>query len=298
MYMPNLIPRDVHHLWLNRDDGPTVNGNSDERVGSSGYGLSAPPLSSYSSQRPGPVNTGDEKLRQLRSIRTFGFSYLAPLGVGKTMQTLVEERELRKQMEEQFQSDNPTVENLMGEVGQPQMNSEILAEEQQGQEQGFEQDTEQEQQNRQQQQQHQTPTQAPLPSQQTPQQIPQAQTPVRDLDDDIPDADDADYGGYDDEIEDTGNTLERQYDRGFMVSEQYEREDDINQDVVEEEQGQGQGQAAPVQFATPMHNNSRLSHLAHSGSMNSIATGASGFESSFEANISMNASDLDMTIDD
>jgi hypothetical protein len=259
------MPRELHRLWL--DDKPPS--SSEE------FTTAAPPLSSYSSIRPGACVDGpdeiqqgiDQRLRQLKAIRTLGYEYLTPLGVGKTMQMIQDEDELRKQMEEQMQHDAPTAENLLGEAEQERVQL---------------------------QQRVQDPVEpepvTPAQQQQVQPSIqPETQPTEIDLDEEIPQAGEADYDqGYDeDEDVDEGNTFDRQYDRAFMVSEQYEAHD-------EEEEHEPIG----AHFITPTRPEEvQLNRgIFHSGST-PIPTFPS--ESSFDAgNVSINGSDLDMTIDD
>ena len=176
------------------------------------------------------------KLRHLKSMRTLGYSYLAPLGVGKTMEMIDEEIEMKRQMEEQFESQQPaTVENLMGEVndlGEPQVQAQTEATPQT------------------QDQTHSHTHSHSHMADQDGEGHGQAAEGV-DLDDDIPEAEENSYSlAYDDDdlepVHDV-NQFETQYDRGFMVEEQYE-----SQDVDELSQRQPRNQEQQhTQFATP-----------------------------------------------
>lgn len=186
-----------------------------------------------------------ERSKQLKAIRTLGYEYLTPLGVGKTMQMIQEDIEMRRQMEEQMQQEVPTAENLLGEVDQEQLEHQVqvgVAEEE------------------------------------------EPGTPVEpDMDGDIPEAEEANYDEYD---EDEGTTFERQYDRAFMVTEQYQAPAE-QVEHVEEPQG--------AHFVTPTRDEVQANRF-HSGST-PVTTHLS--DSSFDAgNVSVNGSDLDMTIDE
>ncbi|ODQ82589.1 hypothetical protein BABINDRAFT_164360 [Babjeviella inositovora NRRL Y-12698] len=125
MYLPNILPRDVHHLWLDATDTQTDSLhrhlNLQSQVSPHQRSLQqqlqeqeeqlnvvAPPLSSYSSAYPGampdearnPSNLQtlapdlQTRVNYLNSIRTLGFSYLKPLGVNKTMAHMMEEQHM------------------------------------------------------------------------------------------------------------------------------------------------------------------------------------------------------------
>ncbi|GMM37093.1 hypothetical protein DASC09_044180 [Saccharomycopsis crataegensis] len=158
MFLPNLMPANSHHLWLDDDDkgskylrrrkilgnnGASGTRNQRQRqqqqsamrsvggpfdTGSARGAAFAPPLSSYSSACVGAtisslsssdifLNELDSRLVQLDRIKTYGFTYLKPLGIGKTMQTLIDEKnmELQENGNHEFtESMAGTAENLVG----------------------------------------------------------------------------------------------------------------------------------------------------------------------------------------
>ncbi|KAH3680550.1 hypothetical protein WICPIJ_008241 [Wickerhamomyces pijperi] len=266
MFMPNLIPRDVHHIWLktesttnqeaatsttsfsssSQSQNQAARPNTQPQQRPTSFANYAPPLSSYSSERPGAilhsslrsinesnsnyygnipdmVSTDVElRLRQLRSIRTLGFSYLAPLGIGKTMETLEEENMIKRQMSEQFQNEASTAENLLGEADNAGNNSNT----ENGA--GAAQFRNQNNMNAvpDAQQQVQESQQLNFPPVQGHDQ-PETQETEVNLDDLISDAESySNNYELDDEndlIVNDGETFESQYDRGFMVREQYDQ---------------------------------------------------------------------------
>lgn len=289
--MPNLIPRDVHHLWLQKNQVERANikkNNDDETttittITTTNY---APPLSSYSSERPGALildgksnedfysndliqNDIQIKLRQLKSIRTLGYSYLTPLGIGKTMETLDEELQIRRQMEQQLESEPATAENLLGEA------NDLRNEEEQ--------------------------IQSPQTQQPEIQRTPQPE--IVNFDDEIPEAEENSYSlAYDDEEDlepvNDANEFESQYDRGFMVTEQFESQEINEEDDIPQQH---------AQFITPTRHelsNSNTSEQVGRFVQNNLRnlSGSTSFnttDNSFDnVNASINESDLDMTIDD
>ncbi|ODV73913.1 uncharacterized protein CYBJADRAFT_80293 [Cyberlindnera jadinii NRRL Y-1542] len=284
MYTPDLTPQDFHRLWLDNDEKKHSKSKS-EKASSSESPRSAPPLSSYSSTRPGAsLDNADEvqqsisqRVRQLRDIRTLGFEYLTPLGVGKTMQMVQDELELRRQLNDQMNDGAPTAENLLGEA--------TLEQQLPLQEEGQHQYSVTEVQGAEEPEASRTEEDGPLPEAQNLELL-------GDLDDDVPEADEAVYDmSYNDEVEDV-RTFESQYDRGFMVAEQYEA------DSAEHEDAQRRDSAPVAHFITPTHINGENQHRnEQQRSFESEQLPIS--ESSFDvSNVSMNGSDLDMTIDD
>lgn len=112
MFLPSLIPS-AHLFWLDdepdtrylrlRKNVPNTDRRRQQTLRNALEPPSAPPLSSYSSNCVGVSflsvpsherldNAAESRLAYLESIRTYGFTTLKPLGVGKTMQSMLEER--------------------------------------------------------------------------------------------------------------------------------------------------------------------------------------------------------------
>lgn len=325
--MPNLMPRDIHHLWMqpnektsnkNKSDSSRNNlfrrnQEDDSELNQRQRILYAPPLSAYSSERPGAMlpsresqssatasstetdfndlifNDIEQKMRELRSIRTLGDSYLAPVGVGKTMKTLHEEMQIKEQMKEQYQHEAPTAENLLGEGDNVVEDEDIEGSDQVG---------EALQRNEQ-------------PIQPDGQEETQATEQI-DLDDEIPEAEENTYDHiYDqandmseNEIEyDDQTAYERQYDEGFMVSEEYQQDD--------EEVTPRNNRPTGVNYTREQIRTPEYSPVNNETSGRQNATFSSSFNSfsrnvrdSFNdttthpGDISINESDLDMVLDD
>ncbi|CCH42935.1 Midasin [Wickerhamomyces ciferrii] len=266
MYMPSLIPRDIHHLWIQKDGqaikkkegqrnnqlrNPFLNDDQTHRR----RPHFAPPLSAYSSDRPGtmysqgansldindPMFDIEVRMDALRSLRSLGHDYLAPIGIDRTQKAIDEEREMRRQMEEQHRSEVPTAENLMGEGEAVEEEEDVIAID----------ELEQEEQQQQQQQQpgnnvieeeEEIRGESGGEQQQQGDQQNEDTQPTEEvnLDDDIPEAEENSYDHiYDeaDEPEDRDvmyegdSAFERQYDEGFMVSEEYQEVDSAEEEI-------------------------------------------------------------------
>lgn len=101
MFTPNIVPRDIHTLWLDSQQEPNVPVSSSWLVESLRDGFDA-------------ETSGIVRQQQLNRIRTLGYNYLKPAGIGKTMMLLGEEREMKRQV----MGEETTAENLMGEGNQ------------------------------------------------------------------------------------------------------------------------------------------------------------------------------------
>lgn len=319
MYMPNLVPRDVHHLWLQPNEKPSRNKVPDQaRAGihrrnqeehseqnQRQRSLYAPPLSAYSSERPGAslpsrdsssagsdqndiiLNDIESRIRELRSIRTLGYSYLAPLGIGKTMRTLNEEMDIKRQMDEQYQTEAPTAENLLGEGDNAQEGDDAESTDA-----IYNGDLE-------------SGREVPVDEQGETQATEQV-----DLDDEIPEAEENSYDHiYDQASEDEivyegQQAYERQYDQGFMVSEEYQEEENISEpqttrsgytrdQLMTPEQGFVNRRNPNTSLASSRPNVSFSSSFSNSNIQHDTFN-----DSTHPGEISVNESDLDMVIDD
>lgn len=323
--MPNLIPRDIHHLWMQPNERSSSKNKLDPRHNinrrtqeddndmSQRQRISyAPPLSAYSSERPGAmISTKDSnnttstdyndlifsdiehKMRQIRSIRTLGDSYLAPVGIGKTMKTLYEEQEIKKQMDQQYQAEAPTAENLLGE-GDNAIEDE-----------DDEDDDEEEGYHVSQEPQHISGAQELQASAQEGTQA----TEQIDLDDEIPEADDNSYdhiydqvdGGSEQELEyDDQTAYERQYDQGFMVSEEYQRsEEDVTPRGHRSVNYAREQIRTPenVQVNEPMTVRQNATFSSSFGSFSRNVRDSLNDSTYSGGDVSVNESDLDMVLD-
>lgn len=338
--MPNLIPRDVHHLWLQPNEKPN-NKNKPEstrtnlyrRTPEDDYDLNqlqrsayAPPLSAYSSERPGAIlpsrdissagsdqndailNDIEFRTRELKTIKTLGYSYLAPLGVGKTMKALNEEMEIKRQMDEQYQAEAPTAENLLGEgdnVDDPELNEDIQNDNVQnvnstsasaslG-----------------------TPRRIQPEETQNDSQIETQATEQINLDDEIPEAEENSYDHIYDQANDHSEeeifydgqpAYERQYDQDFMVSEEYQVEENLQTPPVRTRGVQTRDQLVTPEISNGGANttigndrNNGRTNASFSSSFNSFHNNAhASFNdtTTHPGDISINESDLDMVLDD
>ncbi|KAG7856470.1 hypothetical protein KL919_004000 [Ogataea angusta] len=117
MYLPDLIPRDAHHLWMLESNTrqSTKSQDIESEISTSRF----PPLSSYSPAFPIPIRMSDKSsglsilpseqasnttleylatsisrdLRYLSDLSKVGYSYLKPMGLGKSMKQLSEEQD-------------------------------------------------------------------------------------------------------------------------------------------------------------------------------------------------------------
>ncbi|KAG7739145.1 hypothetical protein KL923_002945 [Ogataea haglerorum] len=116
MYLPDLIPRDAHHLWMLESNirQSTKLQERDSEINASRF----PPLSSYSPAFPTPIRMSDmtsgllilpseqasnttleylatsisRDLKYLSDLNKVGYSYLKPMGLEKTLKQLCEEQ--------------------------------------------------------------------------------------------------------------------------------------------------------------------------------------------------------------
>lgn len=321
--MPNLVPRDVHHLWLQPNEKPNSRNKVPDPTRANIHRRNqedhneqsqrqrtfyAPPLSAYSSERPGAavpsrdvssagsdqndaiLNDIETRIKELRSIRTLGYSYLAPLGIGKTMRTLNEEMDIKRQMDEQFQAEAPTAENLLGE-GDPQ--EEDGNEDAESTDAIYNGDLESGRE------------QLPVDEQGETQATEQV-----DLDDEIPEAEENSYDHiYDqaseDEIIYEGQpAYERQYDQGFMVSEEYQEEENVvDPQSIRSPYTRDQLLTPEQAFVNRRNPNTSLASSRPNVSFSSSFSNSNIQHDSFNdsthpGDISVNESDLDMVIDD
>ncbi|KAG7935773.1 uncharacterized protein OGAPODRAFT_92897 [Ogataea polymorpha] len=117
MFLPDLIPRDAHHLWMLESN--TRQSTKSQERGSDINASRFPPLSSYSPALPTPIRTSDasrglmllpseqasnttleylatsicQDLTYLSDLSKVGYSYLKPMGLEKSMKQISEEEE-------------------------------------------------------------------------------------------------------------------------------------------------------------------------------------------------------------